>query len=1109
MASLVSPGTSITVSDQSQYISSAVGTVPLILLATAQDKTINGVSATGTSKANAGVLQSFGSQRELATGLGYPTFQMTSAGTPINGDELNEYGAMAAYAALGLCNQIYAIRADIDLAELAPTSVRPTGTVPNGTYWLDLSSSTWGIYEWNATSMTFTNRIPQVITDPTQLSYTNQDAFFNEPTPLPSVGVVGTYAVVATTINNRIFYKRFDNSWVLVGTTGWQSAWATVLGSAVNPTLTSGTTITINGITVTLTGTSIVDMKNSINAASIPGVQAYTSNNSLAMSCTAAASSTNSTPDGKLVIGPGALTTQLGIVYGTYYAPTAQYGTFSQVPAWNPTDPTPMPSGSVWFKTGAVGGGANLAFNVYNSLTDTWTPVAAPIYSTELNALNGMDPAAGGSSIGIGSLYVDENPPAFNSDIVGGYLPMVRTVYGQVSSTGVVPSQPFVSGNYFTLYASQPGQSILSQATITVNGTNASAFVTAVLAARIPNISAMVETSGAITLTHLAGGTIVLTSVSGQQNIPAVAGFVTGVPNLYVETYGVVISGFAQLSYTYSMVTPTSDPANGTYWYYGDGTVIDIMINDGSKWRGYKNLSVDARGYSLQNTDPNGVIVAALAPTTQTDNTSLVPGDLWLDTSDLENWPKLSRWTGSAWSSLDNTDHITQNGVVFADARWDSSGTTDPITATMLPPSQLLTSDYVDLDAPNPLLYPRGMLLVNTRRSGYNVKRYVVDYFNVNSFNIAAWSVATAYNQGDKVAFGTTLYVALGAVGAGGSEPNASVSWTPLVTSSWVTASGNQNDGAMYAGHNAQRQIVVAAMISALDSNTQIREDQFQYSLITAPGYPELIPNMVALNNDRANTAFVIGDTPLTLASDAVSINNWSTDALGGGLSTADPYLAVYYPHGLTTDTYGNQIVVPSSHMALRTYIYNDNVSYPWFAPAGTRRGLVDSATDVGYVSPLDGSFVRVGGTQSLRDTLYATNINPIVVMPSTGLVVWGQKTRNPTTTSMDRVNVARLVNYIRTILASIGNGYLFEPNDKITRDQIKATVESAMNDLVAKRGIYDYLVVCDTSNNTPDRIARNELYVDIAIEPMKDVEFIYVPVTLLNPGTVATLSTI
>ena len=78
------------------------------------------------------------------------------------------------------------------------------------------------------------------------------------------------------------------------------------------------------------------------------------------------------------------------------------------------------------------------------------------------------------------------------------------------------------------------------------------------------------------------------------------------------------------------------------------------------------------------------------------------------------------------------------------------------------------------------------------------------------------------------------------------------------------------------------------------------------------------------------------------------------------------------------------------------------------------------------------------------------------------------------------------------------------EPNDKITRDELKQLIEQLMNDLVAKRGIYDYLVVCDESNNTNDRIDRNELYVDIAIEPTKAAEFIFIPIRLKNTGEIA-----
>lgn len=90
---------------------------------------------------------------------------------------------------------------------------------------------------------------------------------------------------------------------------------------------------------------------------------------------------------------------------------------------------------------------------------------------------------------------------------------------------------------------------------------------------------------------------------------------------------------------------------------------------------------------------------------------------------------------------------------------------------------------------------------------------------------------------------------------------------------------------------------------------------------------------------------------------------------------------------------------------------------------------------------------------------------------------------------------------YIRRQLTLAGRPFVFEPNDQLTRQQFTGVVQSLMVDLVAKRGLYDYLVVCDDSNNTPARIDRNELWCDVAIEPVKAAEFIYIPVRILNTG--------
>ena len=114
--------------------------------------------------------------------------------------------------------------------------------------------------------------------------------------------------------------------------------------------------------------------------------------------------------------------------------------------------------------------------------------------------------------------------------------------------------------------------------------------------------------------------------------------------------------------------------------------------------------------------------------------------------------------------------------------------------------------------------------------------------------------------------------------------------------------------------------------------------------------------------------------------------------------------------------------------------------------------------------------------------------------------------TKSTTSTALDRINVSRLAVYLRTQLDTIAKPFIFEPNDELTRNEIKGAVESFLLELVGQRGLFDFLVVCDSTNNTPTRIDRNELYVDIAIEPIKSVEFIYIPLRIKNTGEIAKL---
>ena len=1069
MPSLVSPGINVQVIDESIYAVTSVATVPLVIFASAQDKmTPSGTVAAGTTAANAEKLYLIGSQRELVNTYGAPAFFKDSNSTPLHGYEVNEYGLLAAYSALGVSNRVYMLRANIDLSQLIGTSVRPTSAPESGTVWLDLAETRFGIFEWDKATKTFTNiDSPILITDTAKLSAS---------VPKASIGQIGQYAVNLTSVNNTMFVKCYDNTWQTIGSYDWQARVAAIVASNSNPTLNSDHTLVINSITVSLTATTVDHLVAKINEAAITEVTAYNIGGVLHLFCTSLAKSNGSVVDGKMVIanGSGTMLATLGITAGTYFAPTLSILPHTTPPGWKPSDATPRPSGSVWIKSTSPNAGANWVIKTYNATTEQWTTNAATVYSGDSTACNNYDSAGGGINIAQGSIYILQSPES-PTPAIAEFRVQERLVSGPTVVIGTATAPAFIVDNQFVIGSSQIGTGLISnEITVTMTGITATTFVQDLLAAGVANIAAEVTATGAIKLTHTAGGVIRMKNVSGQGTPLTAAGFTSSTDYIRIRSGDdyLLASNWQQGTYSASADQPTTYPAANTYWYDSTVDEVDIMIHNGTTWKGYRTMTNDTRGYDLSLCDPAGPIVAAAEPTTQSDGTGLSYGELWIDTSDLEHYPALNRWDNvggeGKWQAIDITDQTTENGIVFGDARWDTAGTTDVVTGDKPTIAALTTSNYLDIDKVNPALYPRGALLWNTRRSGYGVKKYVPNYFNATDFP-------------DDV--------------------------LPAMADAWVNAVGNKANGSMYAGRKAVRACVVGALAATIDNSNDIRTEERNFNLTTCPGYPEVVANMVALGNDRKNTTFVIADTPVRLAANSTAILSWADGNDEDSITTADPYMGVFYPWGVTNNpfTTGNtEIVVPPSHMALRTIIRNDDVAYPWFAPAGLRRGLIDNATRVGYVDATSGELQTVSLTESMRDTLYENKINPATLFPGTGLVMWGQKTMNPYSSALDRIHVARLIVYLRERLGQIVKPFLFEPNDKITRDEAKQVVESLMNDLVAKRGLYDYLVICDDSNNTPDRIDRNELYIDVAIEPMKAVEFIYIPLRIKNTGEIA-----
>jgi len=532
-------------------------------------------------------------------------------------------------------------------------------------------------------------------------------------------------------------------------------------------------------------------------------------------------------------------------------------------------------------------------------------------------------------------------------------------------------------------------------------------------------------------------------TVYGRYNYSAASPAVANIVLYYWDG-----SSWQPLDYTASATAPVGPPADGTLWY-NTALQVDIMVGNGQIWQGYRN--------AYPATDPNGPIIDGSMPTTQSNGNPLVTNDIWVDSS-ATPYPVLYRYDASSnsFSLIDNTNHSSPSGIIFTDARYNSDGYVDGSQA----PSAMVVSNYVDSDAPNAELYPAGMLLFNTRYSTYNVKQYYVNYF-----------------------------------------PNLSA---PYDSNCWVTASGNRPDGTPYMGSDAQRAMVVKALNASIESNQSIRGEAVYYNLMATPGYIECLANMVALNTDRQDIFFVLADPPGTLPADTTSLQNWATNANNtfedgpDGLITHSSYAAVYYPWALETNLDGSTVFVPPSVMALTTYAYNDQVAYPWFAPAGFNRGLVQGALSVGYLKA-DGTYQPVTLNQGQRDVLYLNSINPISYIPNRGLVIFGQKTLDPITTLLDRVNVARLINYLAYNLNTLAQPFLFEPNDQQTRQAVTAAFNAFMGQLVGLRALYDYSVVCDDSNNTPARISANELWIDVAIQPEVAIEFIYIPIRVLS----------
>ena len=190
-------------------------------------------------------------------------------------------------------------------------------------------------------------------------------------------------------------------------------------------------------------------------------------------------------------------------------------------------------------------------------------------------------------------------------------------------------------------------------------------------------------------------------------------------------------------------------------------------------------------------------------------------------------------------------------------------------------------------------------------------------------------------------------------------------------------------------------------------------------------------------------------------------------------------------------DKYNDQYVdVPLNGDVAGCCVATDNARDPWFSPAGFDRGQIKNVVKL-HFNP----------QKANRDTLYKKGVNPVVNFPGQGIVLFGDKTQLAKPSAFDRINVRRLFIVLEKAIARASKFSLFEFNDEFTRAQFRNMVEPFLRDVKARRGIFDYKVVCDDSNNTSEVIDRNEFIGDIFIKPARSINFIQLNFVAVRSG--------
>ena len=363
-----------------------------------------------------------------------------------------------------------------------------------------------------------------------------------------------------------------------------------------------------------------------------------------------------------------------------------------------------------------------------------------------------------------------------------------------------------------------------------------------------------------------------------------------------------------------------------------------------------------------------------------------------------------------------------------------------------------------------------------------NTQIQVTGSYNNNSAYVYVSSVSNTPNYFDNTGIAKSQYT-------GFIPANGSGSFTGAEGSGVAGAGFLYYDAITVGLNNASIDKIQGIPSGSYDGMISLlaNQDDYRFNVISAPGLfngyqTSQVTSIISNTQNRGDSIFVL---------DPIAYGAAVSQSTAQANSRNTSYAATYWPWVQTIDPdTGARVWVPASTLIPAVYAFNDNVSEPWFAPAGINRGGLD--TVIRAEQKL---------TQTNRDTLYTNNVNPIATFPGQGVVVYGQKTLQKQASALDRVNVRRLLIALKSYISQVAQNLVFEQNTIATRNQFLSQVNPYLESVQQRQGLYAFRVIMDDSNNTPDVIDRNQMVGQIYLQPTKTAEFIYLDFNILPTG--------